>query len=505
LVQLPQLREFAEDATTFTKHFANCVPCAPSRASIHTGLYQFTHRVLINGNPVDARFTDWAQELRNAGRDPVLFGYTDTAVDPRTRLEHDRKGYEGVLPSLRQMVECNGATSPESENPESVADWISWITSKGHMPPSNSADLRRKTVDGDKVEVSQQAKHPLPLEHPAELSDTAFVVEETAKYIQSCADEEWTIHMSLFRPHPPFFASAPYTDLYDMDELPGYKRAPTIEEEAAMHPFVSWALEKYPAPTGEELRQHHASYYAMISEVDSQLGRLFSMLKESGQWDDTLVIFTSDHGEQMGDHHLKQKTGFFEQSYHIPLIIRDPRPDGRNSRGVKIDGFTESVDLMPTLLDFAGVKIPTQCDGFSLIRAVHQGSLTRGWRHEAFYEYTFWDDIDMVMDTAAEEDIARKYGLAPHQCSLSVVRSAEYKYVHFAATFPPLLYDLIADPEELHNLAEDPNYASVVADMAGRMLSRRLNHAERFAPQIVVTPTAVVQRQMPLSLLQRDY
>ena len=496
MVRTPHLTAFAEDATTFTNHFANCVPCAPSRASIHTGLYQFTHRVVVNGNPLDARFTDWAQELRDIGRDPVLFGYTDTAVDPRSRQEHDPKGYEGVLPSLRQVVDCNGATSARSESADSIADWMSWIAGKGHTVPADHTDLRRKVVE------TKPGAHPLPLVHPAALSDTAFVVEETAKYIESCGDDEWTIHMSLFRPHPPFFASAPFTDLYTMDGVPGYHRCETPEEEAATHPFVDWALSKYPAPVGEdELGQQHASYYALMSEVDEQLGRLFTQLKQSGQWDETLIIFTSDHGEQMGDHHLRQKTGFFDQSYHIPLIIRDPRPQAQLHRGARVGGFTESVDLMPTILDFAGAKIPTQCDGFSLISALHRGEFPSGWRQDVFYEYTFWDDVDMITDLEEEDVMASKYGLAPHQCSLSVLRTEQYKYVHFAAVLPPILYDLIADPGELHNLAGDPKYAPILAEMAGRMLSRRLNFAERCGAEIVSTKTGVFQRRMPVSLM----
>ena len=109
VVRTPNLDALAAEGTRFTDNYANCVPCAPSRTSLHTGLYQETHRVLINGNPLDARFTTWANELRSAGRDPVLFGYTDTALDPRTLPPGDPglTTYEGCLPGLRHIADCN--------------------------------------------------------------------------------------------------------------------------------------------------------------------------------------------------------------------------------------------------------------------------------------------------------------------------------------------------------------------------------------------------------------
>ena len=102
----------------------------------------------------------------------------------------------------------------------------------------------------------------------------------------------------------------------------------------------------------------------MISEIDAQLGRIWAAVKERGDWDDTIVVLTSDHAEMMGDHLMLGKGGFFDGSYHIPLIIRDPRR--RKTGGRQVDAFTEAVDIMPTLLDLAGGDIPPHLDGHSL-------------------------------------------------------------------------------------------------------------------------------------------
>ena len=107
-----------------------------------------------------------------------------------------------------------------------------------------------------------------------------------------------------------------------------------------------------------EVRQMRATYYGLISEIDAQLGRVIAWLKESGQWDDTLVVFTCDHGEQLGDHHLLGKMGYFDQSFHIPMIIRDPDASADATRGSIVQAFTETVDMMPTVLDWLDRPVP---------------------------------------------------------------------------------------------------------------------------------------------------
>ena len=107
-----------------------------------------------------------------------------------------------------------------------------------------------------------------------------------------------------------------------------------------------------------------AIYYGMIAEVDAQLGRLWQGLKAASAWQDTVIVLTSDHAEMMGDHYMLGKGGFFDQSYHLPLIVRDPRQ--AINAGSRVDEFTEAVDLMPTVLDLLGGVPPAYLDGASL-------------------------------------------------------------------------------------------------------------------------------------------
>jgi arylsulfatase A-like enzyme len=234
-----------------------------------------------------------------------------------------------------------------------------------------------------------------------------------------------------------------------------------------------------------ELRQMRATYYAMMTQVDEQIGRIVAHLKATGEYDHTLIIFTCDHGEMLGDHHCWGKEIYFDPSFHIPLIVRDPRPEAAGTRGRKLEDFTEAVDLMPTILDWLGLKTPRQCDGRSLLPFL-QGATPQGWRTEAHFEHDFRDVPDQVPERALH--------LHSDDCNYAAIRDHRYKYVHFAA-LPPLLFDIAADPGETRNLADDPAHATVALEYARKMLSWRLRHAERTLTGMHLTARGVIALQ----------
>ena len=215
--------------------------------------------------------------------------------------------------------------------------------------------------------------------------------------------------------------------------------------------------------------QARASYYGLMSEVDHHVGRIIDQLKGSGQYDQTLIIFTSDHGEHLGDHHLHGKHGYFDEAFHIPLIIRDPEAASKGGRGSKIDAFTENVDIMPAILDWLGLEVPVQCDGVTLMPFI-RGETPDYWRSEAHWELD-WRHVQFL---SGENGL----GLPPDQCHLAAIRDEKYKYVHFPA-LPSLLFDLKKDPDQLVNLADDPAYADIHLDYTKKMLSWRMTHEDR--------------------------
>jgi arylsulfatase A-like enzyme len=477
-VQTPHLDALAADGTLFTSHFANAVPCGPSRASLHTGMYLQNHRSSTNGTPLDARHSNWAMELRASGLDPVLFGYTDTANDPREFDPNDEilRSYEGPLPGIRPVVQMG--TYPDA--------WADWLAQRGHDIPDPTWGLYMEKKPVAEYEAGGAVAAPLAL--PAEEHDTRFMVDQVIDYVNG-ADDNWCVHLSLLRPHPPWIAPEPYNAMYPPGELADFLRADDVMAEGSQHPYLAHILAgRAAAPIDEKkLCRLKASYFGLMSEVDANLGRLFAWLKESGFWDNTLIVFTSDHGEQIGDHWLIGKMGYFDQSYRIPLIVR--HPDAEKTRGKTQHLFTENIDIMPTILDWYEIPAPVQCDGQSLQPLLKTGSTPANWRTEAHWEYDF-------RDIAGGESLEAALSLTHHQCSLNVIRDHDYKYVHFT-NLPPLFFDLKKDPGEFTNRATDPEYLPLVLEYAQKMLSWRMNHDEQTLTHLSLTDDGIVSRPSP--------
>jgi arylsulfatase A-like enzyme len=480
MVMTPHLDALAQEGVRFARHYANAAPCGPSRACLHTGLYLHNHRSVTNGTPLDARHANWAKEAAALGYDPVLFGYTDTSADPRGLAPGDPllSTYEGPLPGIRVVCEMGGRPTA----------WIEQLKAQGLEVPANAAQAygwRRPGPDWE-----DGAAHPRPLAFPAELDDTAFLVGEAIDYMRA-AKGPFALHLSLLRPHPPFVAPEPYNALYDPATVPAFNRRESAKIEGAQHPFLAWWLAQRPfgAPANEKrLRRLKAVYFGLITRVDAEMGRLLRFLEESGLLNRTLVIFTTDHGEQLGDHWLLGKGGYFDQSYHVPLIIRDPRPGADPGRGRVVERFTESVDVMPTILAAIGAEIPLACDGADLGPFLRGEDAPPSWRREAHFEYDFRD----AADDAAERDL----GLTLHQCALAVVRAEDWKYVHFTG-LPPCFFDLEADPGEFENLAAIPGHGDRVLAAAQKLLSWRMNHDEQTLTHIALTDSGPVLRPSP--------
>lgn len=476
MVKTPHLDALAAEGVQFTRHYANAVPCGPSRASLHTGMYLQNHRSGTNGTPLDARHTNWAKEVSRAGYDPVLFGYTDTSQDPR---EEDPESpwlttYEGPLPGIRPI--CMMGTWP--------TPWTDWLKREGYDVPADIRFAPGYRKDGPDYENG--APSPKPLIYPAEDDDTAFMVNQLMDYIGT-ASGPFVAHLSLLRPHPPFVAPEPYAAMYDPMAVPGFNRQATWEDEGMQHPWLAHQLSRrlYRAPADEKkLRRLKAVYYGLMTRVDDEIGRLVHFLKEHDLWETTVIIFTSDHGEQMGDHWLLGKCGYFDASYQIPLIVRAPRMTGDKSRGTKISRFTENIDIMPTMLDMLGLDIPVQCDGKSLTPFL-EGREPESWRHEAHWEYDFRDPADPATEAALD--------LTLHQCTMNIIRDEKYKYVHFTK-LPPLFFDLEKDPDEQVNRATDPACLPLVLAYAQKMLSWRMNHDEQTLTHIAITDDGPVTR-----------
>ncbi len=338
VVRTPVLDALAADGVRFARHYANAAPCAPGRAALYTGTYQRNNRVVANGTPLDDRFDNVARVARRAGYSPVLFGYTDQGVDPRLVDDPDDprlSTYEGILPGFEAVVDLDGRQLA----------WLELLAAQGLT--FASADEALATED----------------QRPAELSVTSFLTDAVLGWLtEQPHGRPWFAHVSYLRPHPPYRAPGHFARRYDPADCP-----PAVPVPAARHRLHD-ALLRHPllaAPAAPEVvAEIRAQYYGMVSHVDEQLGRIVDALRSRGEWDDTVVVVTSDHGEQLGDQGLLQKAGFFEASYRIATIVRDPAQAAHAGRTV--EAFTEAVDVLPTICELIGEPIPAQCDGLPL-------------------------------------------------------------------------------------------------------------------------------------------
>lgn len=459
LVRTPNLDRLAREGVRLARHYSQAAPCSPGRASLYTGLYQMNHRVVANGTPLDRRFDNIARAARRAGYEPQLFGYTDQSIDPRNatgpddpRLSH----YDEVLPGFAEAFALR---------PGRPDRWIAWLRSEGFSTPDDA--LAAIATESERDE---------------RFSLSAFLTDRFLEWLET-RDGPWFAHLSQFRPHEPFAAAGRFATAYDPAQTPAPIAASDtrhwLHDSLMRHP-------KLAAPADpQEMARVRAQYYGMISEADHQLGRVWQALEERGLWDDTFIVVTSDHGEQLGDHGLIQKLGFFEASYHILGIVRDPRPG--KARGAVVDAFTENVDWFPTLCEALGEAVPAQCDGLPLTPFLDGAGKPEWWRSAAHWEF----DWRFSFIRSGPYDWPRDRSL--ERQSLAVLRTEDAAYVHFGDG-SSLAFDCAADPTWRTPI---DNPASRLA-LAEEMLSWRMEHLDRTMTGMLVEDGGI-GRWPPLS------
>jgi len=435
VVRTPSLDRLAASGTRLARHYSQAAPCGPGRACLYTGTYQMNNRVVGNGTPLDRRLDNVARIARRAGYAPTVFGYADQGIDPRTVSgpDDDRLStYQGYPPGFEiglRLLDDQEA-------------WRVWLADLGYdVPPDGEAAL---------------ATEP---ERPAEHGVSAFLTDRLIAWLRA-QDGPWFAHASYWRPHPPYAAAGRWARAYDPDDLPD--PVPPPERQA---PFAG-NLASHGAPGGEQaLRALRSQYFGMVSDVDEQLGRVWDELVDLGMWDDTLVVVTSDHGEQLGDQGLLGKGGCFEPSYHVLGIVRDVRTPG--AHGGVVESFTENVDVVPTICEAVGVETPAQCDGMPLTSFL-EGEAPPWWRDAAHWEYDWrWEYITRGPHPWPwDRRLESKH--------LAVRRSDRAAYVQYG-NGEWRCFDLAADPTWGTELRD----SAAVLEYAQAMLTWRSCHAER--------------------------
>lgn len=492
-VPLPNLRALMAQGMTFNQHYTVTTPCGPSRASLLTGLYAMNHRSVRNGTPLGKHHETLGTYIRQAGYEPMLFGYTDASVDPRGLHANDPelRDYEGLSQGFAEMLRLRL---------ESPGPWVGYLKRKGYDVPDNYWDLYKPKLDLSTATEEDPQGSPIrsPALYSAEDSDTAFLTNRVLETLAACENKPWFSLVTYIRPHPPLVAPSPYNTCIDPDSLPKPHARRSIDSMIQNHPFYK-AYFSSPCNTGlyagfdgdhRNLSERHiaemrAVYLGLAVEVDEHIGRLINYLKDSGKYDDTLIVVTADHGEMLGDNFLWGKNSFMDSSLRIPLIIRDPaRPE---SHGSSTNLLTESVDITPTLLHWCDVEKPLALDGSSLLPLMEEEEPI-GWRQYVFAEAE-------LGEPDSPTQFQQSTGLSARQSNYAVLRDKHYKYVHFNGGLESMLFDVEKDPGEETNLAQLPDYAHIVRQFSSRMLDHRMSCAEHSLSDMKLTKHGVFHTQ----------
>ena len=466
-LDLPNIRGLADDGVRFLNHYSVTAPCGPSRVSLLTGQYASNHGAVRNGTPLKRDTPTVATALRDAGIEPLLFGYSDTSHDPRFLDADDPRlfSYEEVAPGFTEA--CRMRLEGD------YSAWESHLQAQGYdVPPY--PELYRPVGDSPASPAFYAAEH----------SDTAFLTDQTLAHLKQ-REPGWFAHVTYIRPHPPFVAPAPYNTMYSAEDMPVPKAA-----NANWHPFVGSAGDAssvastvvgFPdlRPSDETTQMIRALYFGLATEVDHHVGRLIEWLKASGQYDNTLIVLTADHGEMLGDYGLWGKRSFHDACFHVPLILRHP---ATGAKGLTVTAPTESIDIAPTLLDALSVDIPHSMNGRSLLPLL-SGETPDDWRDFSVSELTFGDPIK---PTPWQRDL----DLSLNEANLAVLRRGDQRLVQFAGKLKPILMD-VSNGSEQENLSENSAHLQTMLDLTQVMLWHRMANPDGTFARTLITEDGV--------------
>ena len=403
----PNLDQLVASGVGFTHAYCQAVTCTPSRASFLTGMYPDAIRACMNGND------HWAEAaplitktLADAGYDCGLTGKLHLSSTAGRTEKRPDDGYRFFK------------FSHDPHDRKEGNDYTDWLRSQG------TSRTRLLEEHGGAL--------------PPEFHQTTWCTDRALEFVQQKHDSPWLLSLNIFAPHSlggRMYPPEGYTQRFDLESLPG----PWFRDSdlSAQDHLAEVDFQTRPRKYGKQESQlYQAKYWAMIEHIDEQVGRLLAALEETGQRKNTIIIFTSDHGESLGDHGLRRKgCRFYEGLVRVPLIISWPT---RYRKGLKSHALVELTDLVPTLLEATGLRVSPTLQGKSLASILEGRSDPH--RHRNFVRCIYYRALT-----------GKSYG--------SMIRTRHHKLVIYHGHELGELFDLRKDPHEHENLWENPAYA----------------------------------------------
>jgi arylsulfatase A-like enzyme len=453
----PHLAELAAGGTVFDQCYAPSPMCAPSRASMLTGEYPSSHGLWANGVMLPSDRSLVSRELADAGYRCGLVGkfHLSAAFQGRTeeRLDDGFEVFEWAHDPFHGAPENAYHAWLRERFPEL------WEKARGELVTPETKDFKHKTTLFDTM--------------PTRAHYSTWVAEQITAFVRERDERPFFAIANFFDPHHPFAAPEEYLAKYPVGSVPPpvggpieLTNKPLRQTDASKSSYVGHGPSFVDFSPGEldELRR---TYYAMVSLVDDCVGKITETLRNEGIADDTLVIFTSDHGELLGDHGMLLKGPMlYDAAVRVPLIAAFP---GVVPSGERVEGFVSVHDLAATIRAFAGLPAYERDQGRDLI------AIARGEAPARPYAWSEYRNSGYPYEPPANTTMYRR-----HDYKLIAWHGDPDRGIPATGE----LYDLLVDPDEIVNLWDDPAYATVRAELYLEMLDLEMDHEDRHQPRL---------------------
>ncbi len=431
IIRTPAIDRLAREGVHFQQFFVQNPVCQPSRATMMTGRYPRHHGVRWNGSRLDENEMTLVEFLKRQGYTTASIGKHHVAQD-RFRAALDVVDAEAIRRNWRERAD--GDYTVHDPNP-----FEAYVRARGY-----------EYVTGYALPNFRKRLGAVPSDLPEDCHLDAYVGMKAREFLESVGQRApFFLWLGFYGPHHPYVPSGRFAHMYDPAQVPPFHRA---EGDISAKPpeyrlYFETPDHKYrgfPDASVETFREMKAAYYGMVSQLDWQLGLTLDALEAHGLDENTIVVFTSDHGEFLGDHGIPAKAPFLlDCMLHVPCIVRAPGAP----RGVSRQDLAESVDLFPTIARLAGLEPPEWVQGTDL--------------------------CPRIRDTSAQE-IPSRAAIYAEAVDKRCVRTKEWKYIHYPGKRYGELYHLTEDPYELHNLYDrEADVRKAMRDLYHSVLDRR--------------------------------
>ena len=425
----PRLNRLAQQGTFFRRAYNACPLCIPARTALATGKYPTANGVVNND-----------REGRTAGDCTPIHQYL---AEAGYEVGHVGVRHVRVQPPVEQRVKFSMWVGPEDYSAYQAELGFADDDSDNYgylkLPKGYLDTFKTDTVvpvDGKSVTEGRSNAKTGVWPYRAEQFFDLYMCRQAVDFIGgSQGDRPFALFVYLWAPHPPLILPQPYASMFDPAKLELAANVGVVSESEPPGRRGSIAAQLAQDVTMDQWRQAWAAHLGLVRLADDGFGQVLDALDATGQADNTLVLFTSDHGDHLGQHRMYQKFEMYEQAICMPLVVKGPGVVRQES-----DAAVSHLDIVPTLLDIVGIAAPGDLDGISLRHCLETAAPPPADRH-VFCQYSGIDRANYIR---------------------RAVISGRYKYVYDPADEPEL-YDLEADPLEMENLASSGEHAATVA------------------------------------------